>query len=205
MSNIEAVFAATSNEELADNYDKWAAAYEVDLGDIAGPREAVEQIVKYVPPSARILDAGCGTGVIGQLLGEQGFSRVEGLDISAGMIQEAEKKRCYTAFHQQILGDQLSFENDSFDAVVIVGVFVRAHARSNSFAELIRITKPGGHIIFTLRPEFYANTDFKTTMDALETAGRWTLVEVTEPFHGRSKMKPDVNLQVWIYSVNESY
>ena len=83
----------------------------------------------------------------------------------------------------------------------IVGVFVRGHASSRAFAELIRITKPGGYIIFTLRPEFYVATDFKATMRSLAEAGRWRLVETTEPFDGRYKHFPGINLQVWVYEV----
>lgn len=201
-SCVEAVFLTTNEQELAEQYDKWAASYESDLGGHAGPAEAVEQCCIYVPRSARILDAGCGTGLVGGLLAEQGYSNLEGLDLSPGMLQEARKKNCYNALYQQALGEPLDFPDACFDAIVIIGVFVMAHARSHSFDELIRITKPGGHIIFTLRPEFYVNTDFKAKMDALAAAGRWSQIKVTEPFHGRFKAHPEVNLQVWVYAVN---
>lgn len=203
MSNVEAVFAATNPEELAANYDKWAGCYETDLEGHAGPADAVEQCLNYVAKTARILDAGCGTGLVGQLLNAQGYYHLEGLDLSTGMIAQAKQKGCYQAFYQMALGETLDIASDSFDAVISVGVFVMGHARSTSFNELIRITKPRGHIIFTLRPEFYENTDFKTTMQQLENTGGWTLVHVTEPFHGRFKAHPDVNLQVWVYAVNK--
>lgn len=200
-SNVEAVFAATTPEELAASYDQWAPSYESDLDNQGGPREAVEMLAKYVAPTARILDAGCGTGVVGQLLVERGFRQVEGLDLSTGMLDEARKKQCYVALHQQALGEALDFPSALFDALIVVGVFVLGHAPSRSFHELIRITKPGGHIIFTLRPELYANSDFKPTMTALEEDGRWRLVEVGEAFHGRFKAHPEVMLQVWVYQV----
>ena len=97
------------------------------------------------------------------------------------------------------MGETLNFADATFDAIIIIGVFVMAHVRSNAFDELLRITKPDGFIVFTLRPEFYENTDFKPTMEALEKEGRWKLENVTEPFHGRFKAHPEVNLQVWIY------
>jgi SAM-dependent methyltransferase len=202
MSNVQAVFAATNPEELAVNYDKWAMNYESDLKGHAGPEDAAEQFLNYVNKSARILDAGCGTGLVGQLLSERGYSHIEGLDLSLGMLEQAKQKGCYQGFYQLALGEPLTIESDSFDAIVSVGVFVMGHAKSNSFDELIRITKPKGHIIFTLRPEFYENTDFKTTMQRLETEGLWTLTHVTEPFHGRFKEHPEVYLQVWVFQVN---
>lgn len=202
MSSVQAVFAATNREELASSYDKWAMNYESDLVGHAGPGEAVAELARYVAPNARILDAGCGTGLVGQLLAESGYHNLEGLDLSTGMLAQARNKQCYRELHQQTLGETLDFADATFDAIIIIGVFVMAHVRSNAFDELLRITKPGGHIIFTLRPEFYENTDFKPKMEALVNQGLWTLVDVTEPFHGRFKAHPDVNLQVWTYKVN---
>ncbi len=199
MSNVEAVFAATNNSELTASYDKWATSYEEDLVGHGGPSEAVAELTKYIALDAKILDAGCGTGLVGQLLAEQGYTNLEGLDLSTGMLDQAALKKCYNALHQQALGETLNFADATFDAIIIIGVFVMAHVRSNAFDELLRITKPDGFIVFTLRPEFYENTDFKPTMEALEKEGRWKLENVTEPFHGRFKAHPEVNLQVWIY------
>lgn len=201
MSRVEAVFAAQNPQELAARYDAWAASYEEDMDDHGGPQEAAGVLTRYVAPEARILDAGCGTGLVGQILAARGYHQLEGLDLSAGMLREASHKGCYTALHQQTLGDALNFPAATFDAVLSVGVFARAHAPSRSLAELVRITKPGGYIIFTLRPEFYVATDFKATMTALADAGQWRLVETTEPFDGRYKHFPGIDLQVWVYEV----
>src|SRR5215510_11826133 len=201
-SRVNAVFEAQNLQELAARYDEWAASYEDDMDDHGGPQEAAEVLMRYVTPEARILDAGCGTGLAGQILAARGYRRLEGLDLSAGMLREAGNKRCYTTLHHQALGEALDFPSAIFDAVLSVGVFVRAHAPSRSLAELIRITKPGGYIIFTLRPEFYVATDFKATMTALAEAGCWRLIETTQPFDGRYKHFPGISLQVWVYEVS---
>jgi SAM-dependent methyltransferase len=200
-SRVEAVFEAQNPQELAARYDEWAASYEDDMDDHGGPQEAAEVLTRYVAPDARILDAGCGTGLAGQILAARGYRQLEGLDLSAGMLREAGHKGCYTALHQQTLGEALDFPSAIFDVVLSIGVFVRAHAPSRSLAELIRITKPGGYVIFTLRPEFYIATDFKATMTALAEAGRWCLVETTEPFDARYKHSPGITMQVWVYEV----
>lgn len=200
--NVFSVFEAKDRQELANRYDEWASEYEDDLVDPGGPRESVALLTKYVPSRhARILDAGCGTGLVGSLLAKQGYDNLEGLDLSTGMLEQARQKRCYRNLTQQALGEKLDFSDHGFDAVVSVGVFVCGHAPSSSFVELIRITKPGGHILFTLRPEFYEGTDFKATMSALEAQGLWSLIEVTAPFDGRFALHPEVTLQVWVYRV----
>lgn len=201
--SAKSVFEANSQEELAARYDEWAASYEEDMGDHSGPREAVETLMRHVPPEARILDAGCGTGLAGQLLASHGYRHLEGLDLSAGMLREAGKKGCYQALYQAKLGDPLDFSTGAFDAVLVIGVFARGHGPSRSLAELIRITRPGGRIAFTLRPEFYVATDFKDTMTSLMESGRWRLLETTEPFDGRYKEFPGINLQVWVFEVVE--
>jgi amino acid adenylation domain-containing protein len=193
------VFAAQNEQELASQYDEWAASYEGDMGDHAGPAEAVETLVKYVPKHGRILDAGCGTGLAGTLLTARGYSNIEGLDLSEGMLGEAAKKGCYAALHHMALGGSVDLPSETFDAVLVVGVFVRGHAKSDTLRELVRITKPGGIIAFTLRPEFHANTDFKPTMEAMEQAGEWERIETTEPFSLRMPQFPDICYQVWVY------
>ena len=200
-SKAAAVFESRNSQELAARYDEWAASYEHDMDDHGGPREAVDVLTRFVPPGSRILDAGCGTGLAGKLLADGGYQSLEGLDLSEGMLREAGKKNCYSALHQATLGDPLDFPSATFDALLVIGVFARAHAPSHCLAELIRITKPGGYIIFTLRPEFYVSTDFRATMAKLTESGQWKLVETTEPFDGRYKEFPGINLQVWTFRV----
>src|SRR5438874_3518192 len=60
--------------------------------------------------------------------------------------------------------------------------------------ELIRITRPGGFIVFTLRPEFYNASDFKDRLAALTTAGRWRWIETGDPFNAGFREFPDINL-----------
>lgn len=195
------VYETASKEELAGLYNDWANSYDTDLEGMGGPEEAVTCMAQYLGQTAKVLDAGCGTGIVGQLLAERGFGNIDGLDLSSGMLEEAGKKNCYTKLYQCALGEPLDMADDAYDAVVIVGVFVRGHVTSSAFDELIRITRPGGYIVFTLRPEFRETTDFKPAMEQLENSGIWKFIEVTQPFSGRFRLHPEVNLQVWVYQV----
>ncbi|NEO69451.1 class I SAM-dependent methyltransferase [Moorena sp. SIO3H5] len=197
------VYSSKNNQELAERYDVWAKEYEQDLlpENYTGPEPAIEVLVKYLSKEAKILDAGAGTGLVGQLLDQRGYGNLEAMDISAGMLEEARKKNVYTALHQGILGEALAFATDTFDGIISVGTFTLGHAPSSGFDELIRITKPGGYIIFTIRPDYYHNSDFKDKQPALEAAGKWTLVEKGEPFLNLPDAEPDIYLQVWAYKV----
>jgi len=197
------VYSAKNSQELAERYDQWAKEYEQDLlsENYTGPEPAVEELVKYVSKEAKILDVGAGTGLVGQLLHQRGYQNLEAMDLSAGMLSEARKKNLYKYLHQGVLGTALDFPSDTFDAIISVGTFTLGHAPSRGFDELIRITKPGGYIVFTIRPDYYENSDFKDKLPALEAAGSWQLVEQGEPFLNLPEAEPDIYLQVWVYKV----
>ena len=201
---VQWVFNAENPQELTERYDLWAKNYEQDLEEnfaYVGPQTAVEVFVKYVLKDAKILDAGAGTGLVGQLLASQGYAHLEALDMSTGMLGEAQKKNTYQAFHQATLGQPLDFPSAAFDALISVGTFTVGHAPSSAFDELIRITQPGGYIIFTISNPLYEKDDFPNKLAALEASGRWELIEVTEPFRCHLKHEPDLYLKVWVYRV----
>ncbi len=202
---VQWIYSSHDNKELADRYDQWAKDYEADLDECfvwLGPYKAVELFVSHVPrKEAKILDAGAGTGLVGKLLARQGYNNLVAMDLSVSMLEEARKKNAYQEFHQMVMGEPLDYATDSFDAVISIGVLTVGHAPASSFDELIRVTKPGGYIVFSLRPDVYRESGFKEKQDALESEGKWKLAEVSEAFQLLPKGEPDVYHQVWVYQV----
>jgi SAM-dependent methyltransferase len=204
MERVKWIYSSTDNKELAERYDQWAKDYDADLNDAfgwLGPQRAVEFFDRYVAKNAKILDAGVGTGLVGKILAKKGFTDLTAMDLSKGMLEVAQTKGVYREFHQMVMGEPLAFATDFFDAVISVGVLTVGHAPADSFDELIRITKPGGYIVFSLRPDVYRDSGFKEKQDALESAGKWRCVEVSEEFQPLPKGEPDVYHQVWVYQV----
>ena len=201
---VQWIYSSQDNKELAERYDWWAKNYDTDLDEgfgWLGPQRAVEFLARYVPKKARILDAGAGTGLVGNLLVKQGYTALVAMDLSLGMLEEARTKNVYREYHQMVMGEPLDYTTDSFDAVISVGVLTVGHAPASSLDELVRITKPGGHIVFSLRPDVYKDNGFKEKQDALETEGKWQLVEVSEEFQPLPKGEPDAYHQIWVYQV----
>ncbi|HAC64052.1 MAG TPA: class I SAM-dependent methyltransferase [Cyanothece sp. UBA12306] len=205
LNKVKWVYSSQNNQELAQRYDQWSKKYEQDLTENFGrpTREPIVDLtIKYVPKNAHILDAGAGTGLMGQWLNEEGYKNLVGIDLSLGMLAEAKKKNVYTDLRQMVLGEPLDFPNDNFDAVTACGVFTYGHAPSNSFDELIRVTKQGGYIIFTLRPDFYEKSDFKAKIMDLETQKKWQLIEQGEPYKAEPKAQSDLYLQTWVIKIS---
>ena len=202
---VQWIYASESVGQLEERYDQWAAEYDADLLDDfgwLGPRQAVDVFARYVPADSRVLDAGAGTGLVGVELKRRGYGHIEALDLSAGMLEEARKKDAYTAFHQATLGEPLDFPDGAFDAAICVGVLTLGHAPARSLYELARVTRPGGCVAFTLRPDVYQNNGFREIQDELSSSGKWTLEETTEPLASMPKGEPDVLFQVWVYRVS---
>ena len=201
---VQWIYTSRDNKELESRYDQWAKDYDSDLEEgfgWMGPQRAVDFFTRYVDRTAEILDAGAGTGLVGKLLAEQGYENIVAMDMSPGMLEEARRKKVYRAFYRMVLGEALDFPTDSFDAVISIGVLTVGHAPAASLDELLRITKPGGYIVFSLRPDVHRDNGFKQKQDTLETEGKWRLTEVSEQFQPMPKGEPEVYHQVWVYQI----
>lgn len=201
---VQWVYASKTNQELQERYDQWAAQYDQDLEDEfgwIGPQYAVDYFSKYVSQDARILDAGAGTGLIGALLFDKGYRELVAMDLSEGMLAQAKKKNVYKALYQMVMGQPLDFPPDSFDAVISVGALTEGHAPASSLVELVRVTKPGGYVLYTLRTDLYEAAGFKAQNDALLQAGKWVFIERGKEIQGLPKGEPDVYLHAWVHRV----
>ena len=201
---VQWVYASENNQQLEERYDRWAKEYDVDLEDDFGyvmPKMSAETFARFVPKDAKVLDAGAGTGMVGMELNRLGYSDIEAMDLSGGMLEVARAKNVYGGFHQMVMGERLDFETDSFDAIIGVGVLTLGHAPAHSLDELVRVTKPGGVVAFTLRPDVYAENGFREKQEQLVADGKWELAEVTDESFGMPKGEPDVSFQVWVYKV----
>ena len=203
-NKVQWVYGSENNRQLEERYDEWAKDYDEDLESDFGyviPRVAAETFERFVPKDARALDAGAGTGLVGVELHRLGYTGLDAMDMSRGMLDEARRKGVYGDLHQMVMGEPLDLDTDSYDAAVCVGVLTLGHAPAHSLDELARIVRPGGYVVFTLRPDIYERDGFREKQRQLETEGAWELAEVTEEFQGMPKGEPEVYFQVWTYRV----
>ncbi len=175
------VYDAKAPEQVAAAYDAWADSYDAEMA-AAGyrhPSIGCALLARHAPRgTGPVLDAGCGTGLLGDWLGILGFEPIEGLDLSAGMLAVARAKRRYVRLHQLSLGQPLPFADGQFGAVISTGVFTTGHVGAEALPELIRITKSGGPLVLTVKTTLW-EAGFAA---ALQAAPGVDMVEVTAPY-----------------------
>jgi predicted TPR repeat methyltransferase len=158
------ILSAASTDELMDVYDGWAARYDDELlGEwgYTSPQKAVDLLSESMKLSdLRVLDAGCGTGLVGSLLKVAGVPNITGIDYSSGMLAQAQEKRIYDALHLMDMNQSLDLASNSFDAVTCIGTFTSTHVKPDAVRELIRVTRSGGSVIFTVRDDYWRATHF---------------------------------------------
>lgn len=174
---LHKAYAAQNTDELAEAYDDWSDEYEAHMRSIGytHPAMVAALAAQHIPEGASpILDAGCGTGIMSEIMQALDHDEIVGLDASPGMLKIAAEKGHYADLHHMYLGEPLDFPDDTFQGVVSSGVFTQGHAPLSGLDELIRVTAPGGHIAFSVA-RTYLEGQFAPKRKELEDAGLWEL------------------------------
>mmetsp|Transcript_24697 Transcript_24697/g.21864 ORF Transcript_24697/g.21864 Transcript_24697/m.21864 type:complete len:126 (+) Transcript_24697:168-545(+) len=92
----------------------------------------------------KILDFGCGTGLLGYNLKALGYKNVTGLDASDEMLKKAQEKDSYIKLDKCLLGSNQFPEElkGKFDVAVCSGVLAKNHCPKETFAEMVQCLDP---------------------------------------------------------------
>jgi SAM-dependent methyltransferase len=107
-----------------------------------------------LPPQSIILDVGCGARLITRALAQRLYE-VHAVDAAPAMIEQTRQLALEVGIDRQVrtsLNDvhHLSFPNDTFDLVLAVGVIPWVDFPLPALKELVRVTKPGGHLFYAV-------------------------------------------------------
>ena len=175
------IYKLTTTEELLKYYQDWTKKnkYNQDMVNwkYTAPQETVLVLKKYaLNNKCKILDAGCGTGLVGIELKKCGYSNIDVVDFSQNML-DLIPQGIYKKIEKVDLNKPLKFKTNMYDVVMCVGTFTYGHVKPQALDELIRITKNGGLICFTINEGIYEEYGFDNKIKELTNNKLWNVKE----------------------------
>ena len=167
--------ARASNGFVERTFDSFASSFESKLEQLSYRAPALVAAMlenSGLEPSNEldVLDAGCGTGLCGPLVGPYA-RRLVGVDLSDGMLALAKDKHLYDALIRRELTDYMSGQPARFDVIVSADTLVYFGDLGSVVAAAAGALRPNGLFIFTLEHAVGATTDVNWR---LELHGRYS-------------------------------
>ncbi len=154
---VDRLISSSDPQEVRQLYKQWSTSYDEDLESFGyvAPAIATSMFARIVDDKqSKIHDAGCGTGLVGGLLGDLGYRDIDGSDFSTDMLKKAEMTGCYSDLIEADYSQPLTMPDNCYDAVISIGVYSQRF-KQWFIPEMLRIVKPGGYFLFTCRELYY--------------------------------------------------
>ena len=187
ISDNEAIDAALhldgDPQTVKQFYEDWAKNYNLDTtsSDYTGPVVSAKLLSQFLPAqNLQLLDAGCGTGLVGLELQSLGYHKVDGFDLSDSMAEQA----IATGAYRQVQGgiDMMraneSYADASYAAILSVGVFTLGHVPPEALLVLLQMVEPDGLLVISTRTHYYDQTNFQAVVDDLVSNNQVELLRV---------------------------
>ncbi|NMO89589.1 class I SAM-dependent methyltransferase [Actinomycetospora sp. TBRC 11914] len=174
--------ALATAPEARELYDAWAPTYDDDVtgphgDDYPLPTTVAEVVARLGGPGTDVLDAACGTGLVGEALARLGFRSIDGLDLSPKMLARARTRGVYHDLGPADLSQRLPGAGDKFGVVTCVNAFEPGHLPRSALVEFARVVHRGGHLVLTVGAQRRAEIE-----RYLEQLARRQIVRVAETF-----------------------
>ena len=187
ISNNEAIDAALhldgDPEHVKEFYEDWAKNYNIDTtgSEYTGPAIAANLLQQHLTDNdSQLLDAGCGTGLVGIELQALGYSNIDGFDLSDSMVERA----AATGAYRQVLGsiDMMraaeSYAPAGYDAILSVGVFTLGHVPPEALKVLLKLSRASGLLVISTRTHYYDQTNYQQVVDELTSSKQARLIQL---------------------------
>lgn len=148
-------------------FDNFASGFDEILASLAyqSPRQIAATVRRrmQVNPAQkyRILDLGCGTGLCGKALDSLFKKRIlNGVDLSAPMLEEARRKGVYDRLEKAEIGQYLNNEKTLSDLIVSADVFTYFGTLDKVFVGVFSALKKDSLFVFSATQNNETNDDY---------------------------------------------
>lgn len=195
---LAAVYDIDTPEDARDLYDRWAARYDDDLtaAGYATPTRVAAALARHAGSTGNaVLDFGCGTGLCGVALHQAGFTTIDGVDISAGMLAEARARGLYRHLWQTEAGAPLPCGDAAYDLATAAGAISPGAAPPEAFDLVWAALRPGGLFALSLNDMALKARGFEARIAEHADCGT---AEVLARDHGPHVPAEDVGAVVYV-------
>lgn len=153
-----------NSDEIKKTYNKIAQAYHQKRLNPADStwndyleKPAMEAMLKPLVKDKKVLDLGCGTGILTNELISWG-AKAEGVDLSEEMIALAKENYPEIKFITAS-SEKMPYTDDNFDLVASSLVMHYLNDLQPTLSEIARVLKPAGSFIFSMHHPFNESFD----------------------------------------------
>lgn len=176
---LKQVYGDRTVDDQREIYREWANTYDEqttsEFGWLGFKTAAAEFSKRVMNKDARVLDAGCGTGLAGEALANLGFTNIHGRDLSPEMLAVAETRGVYQSLEETDLTKPLA--DEPFDAVLAVGVFGFGPPNPEHIRHLVAATKSGGTVALTVNGKGWIDRDWQRELPTVIKTYALNLIE----------------------------
>ncbi len=170
---LKDAYALKTTEDSQKLYDDWAETYDEGFAkahDYNTPDIIAELYAERTQDkTARVLDIGAGTGLVGEGLIQRGVANIDALDISVPMLDVAKRKGYYQNLIIADLNADLDIANNTYGGITSTGTFTHGHVGPDAINGLMRIASPGALFILGIKDVIYESGGFAAKFAELET------------------------------------
>jgi ubiquinone/menaquinone biosynthesis C-methylase UbiE len=132
----------------------------------------------------KVLDVGCGTGLITGEMEKLCGGEVYGVDINEKLLEKAVINSPRCRFETGTV-EKLSFDDDFFDVTFCHFLLMWVKKPADAIMEMIRVTKPGGYVVCAAEPDYGGKIDYPDTFASVTSMINFLQGEGADPFFGR--------------------
>lgn len=184
--------------ETLEIYKNWSGNYDGDVtgwGYATPKRLAVALRQAGANPAKPLLDFGCGTGISGLALKSAGFDVIDGVDISAEMLQSAADKGVYRQVWLGQPGSMGHIGRGDYPIIAAVGVVSLGAAPPETLDMLVNVLGPAGLLAFSYNDATLAAATYTDKLAAILADGD---VEIMYEEHGPHLPGKDMNSTIYV-------
>lgn len=173
---LDKVYGLETAEDARKLYDAWSGSYDAEVGEngYATPARLAEALARHASDrSAPILDFGCGTGLSGAALAAEGFTTIDGCDLSAEMLKGAADKGCYRRLWQVEANEPIP---TGYATITATGVISIGAAPIALYDTLLAAVAPGGLIALSFNDHTLEDASYEAKLRARTDDGTTRLL-----------------------------